>query len=89
MYEYDYTPSGVCAKHINIILEDDNKTISSIKFLGGCQGNLKAIDILLKGKSIWEAKELLEGITCGNKTTSCADQLANALAEIAITTSKV
>lgn len=89
MYEYDYTPSGVCAKHISIVLEDDNKTIHSIKFLGGCQGNLKAIGILLHGKTTWEAIHLLEGITCGNKTTSCADQLAKALSEITIATSKV
>lgn len=59
--------------------ELDGDTVKNIEFTGGCNGNLKAIAMLVDG---WKADDIidkLEGNTCGFKQTSCADQLAQAL----------
>lgn len=70
-------PSGVCCKEI--ILKYENNIVEDINFKGGCPGNLEAVRRLCKGKSLREVKGLLEGITCGNKLTSCCDQLAKGI----------
>ena len=81
MKHFEYTPSrAVCSRLINFDLDEENK-IHNLGFLGGCNGNLKAIGILLEGRSAQEAINLLQGNTCGPRPTSCADQLALALIE--------
>lgn len=79
--EFKYTTSGVCAREITININDD-KTIGNVDFLGGCNGNLKGIAALVKGKKIDEVISVLKGIKCGFKGTSCPDQLAKALEDI-------
>lgn len=74
---YTYTPRGVCSRQINVELDDD--TIEHVDFVGGCNGNLKAIGKLVKGKSVDEVAQILEGNTCGPRPTSCADQMVKAL----------
>ncbi len=75
-----YRTQGVCARSITV--EVDGDVIKDVQFVGGCDGNLKAIGRLVKGRNVGEVRELLEGNTCGNKPTSCADQLAKALSEL-------
>ena len=75
----DYTPRGVCSRNIHVELADDGKTIDSVSFVGGCNGNLKAISKLVAGKQVDEITAVLDGNTCGSKPTSCADQLCHAL----------
>ncbi len=77
---HTYRTRGVCSKAINIELDGD--TIKHVDFVGGCDGNLKAIGRLVKGKSADEIADLLEGNTCGPRSTSCADQLSRALRSI-------
>jgi len=77
MKEYMYNTSGVCARQIQFSLEGD--VVSNVKFFGGCNGNLKAISILVDGMTVAEINEKLAGNTCGMKATSCADQLAQAV----------
>ena len=72
-----YTTSGTCAKQIDFELEGN--VIKSVAFMGGCNGNLKGISKLVEGMSAEEAIKRLRGICCGSKTTSCPDQLAQAL----------
>ena len=60
-------------------LEIDNGVISSLTVLGGCSGNLQGIARLVAGLEVDEAIRRLEGIRCGNKPTSCPDQLSRAL----------
>jgi uncharacterized protein (TIGR03905 family) len=72
-----YKPRGTCSNLIETEVEEG--VIKSVKFTNGCPGNLLAISELVKGMSAKEAIERLEGIRCGNKMTSCADQLAKAL----------
>ncbi|MBQ5824848.1 MAG: TIGR03905 family TSCPD domain-containing protein [Clostridia bacterium] len=74
---YQYKTSGTCSRMISLIIEDD--IINDVKFMGGCDGNLKGISALVKGMHIDSAIEKLSGIRCGFKTTSCPDQLAKAL----------
>lgn len=78
---YTYKTSGVCSQQIKIEINDD-ETIEDVEFLGGCNGNLKGIAALAKGKKIDEIIETLKGIKCGFKGTSCPDQLAKALEQI-------
>lgn len=77
MYHYDYLTSGTCSQVISIDLEND--VIKNVAFMGGCNGNLKAISKLIEGCSVNNVSEQLHGITCGNRKTSCADQLSKAL----------
>ena len=72
-----YRPKGTCSQLININVEDG--VIINTEFIGGCPGNLLAISELIKGMKVSEAISRLDGIKCGNKKTSCADQLAQAL----------
>lgn len=76
-----YQTQGTCSRQIDIVLSDYN-TIEDIRFEGGCNGNLKGICALVKGRKASEVKAMLEGITCGSKSTSCPDQLARALSEV-------
>lgn len=72
-----YKPKGVCSRIMEIDYDDGR--IQNVEIIGGCDGNLQGISSLLKGMAIDEAIEKLQGIRCGFKTTSCPDQLAQAL----------
>ena len=74
-----YTPKGICAVAIDFEVEDGK--VKDVKFTGGCDGNHKGLNALIKGMSVDEAIERLSGITCGPRPTSCPDQLAQALKE--------
>lgn len=76
---FSYKTKGVCSSCINIDIE--NNTIKSVNFIGGCAGNLLGIGSLVKNMNVDMAIEKLEGIKCGAKSTSCPDQLAQALKE--------
>lgn len=76
---YTYTPRGVCSRQISVDLEGD--TIKEVSFVGGCDGNLKAISKLVRGQKVDDVVALLGGNTCGRRPTSCADQLTCALRE--------
>ena len=82
MNTYSYHPIGVCAKRIDFSL--DQNCIQNLSFEGGCPGNLKAIALLLEGENANIAIKKLKGNRCGNRLTSCADQLARALEDALI-----
>ncbi|MBQ3456424.1 MAG: TIGR03905 family TSCPD domain-containing protein [Synergistaceae bacterium] len=73
----EFIPTGICSRKITFELEDGK--MYNLKFYGGCQGNLKAIAILLEGADALRAAEMLRGNQCRDKGTSCADQLAIAI----------
>lgn len=75
-----YKTSGVCATEIHIEVKDN--VIGNVNFIRGCAGNLVGIGVLVKGMSVNEAIERLGGIKCGQKATSCPDQLSRALIEL-------
>lgn len=72
-----YTPKGVCSHAITLEVEDNK--ILSVDIKGGCSGNSQGIASLLKGMNVDDAIHRMEGIRCGNRVTSCPDQLARAL----------
>ena len=84
MKTFDYTTQGTCSRSIHIELNDDN-TVNSVSFIGGCNGNLKGIGKLIEGMPADEVINRLQGVTCGFKNTSCPDQLARALKEMTAT----
>jgi uncharacterized protein (TIGR03905 family) len=55
-----------------------------VQFIGGCDGNTKGICSLVQGMKAAEVKKRLKGIRCGNKLTSCPDQLATALEQMGL-----
>lgn len=75
-----YKTKGTCSTSIDVELKDS--VIDSVKFTGGCNGNLQGISALVKGMKPEEAISRLKGIRCGFKPTSCPDQLAHALEEM-------
>lgn len=75
-----YKTEGTCCQLMQVKTEGD--IISDVDFIGGCNGNLKGIKELIKGMKIEDVITKLSGIKCGNKSTSCPDQLAKCLSQI-------
>ncbi len=76
---YTYKTKGTCSRAIHVQLDGD--VVDTVEFDGGCNGNLKAIGKLVHGMKIDDVAALLEGNTCGRRSTSCADQMVKALRE--------
>ncbi len=72
-----YTPCGVCCRQMELEIEGD--TLVGVAFYGGCEGNLTGISRLVAGQKIDNVIELLQGVDCHGKGTSCPDQLSKAL----------
>ena len=77
MAKFTYATKGVCARQIELEVADN--TVVEVKFIGGCSGNTQGVSALVNGMKVEEAIARLEGIRCGMKSTSCPDQLAQAL----------
>ena len=75
-----YKTKGTCSQAIKIETEGD--IITSVQFVGGCDGNTKGLSKLVTGMKIDDVIRRLEGTTCGMRRTSCPDQLAQALKQI-------
>ena len=72
-----YKTKGTCSTQIDI--EVDGDIIKSVKFTGGCNGNLQGVSRLVEGMKAEDAIAKLRGIKCGFKSTSCPDQLSYAI----------
>jgi uncharacterized protein (TIGR03905 family) len=78
--EYRYIPHGVCSTEYIITVEND--ILKDIKIANGCPGNLQGIASLIKGMKLEDIIAKLKGIKCGQRPTSCPDQIATALEKI-------
>ena len=76
---YLYKTKGTCSQTIEVEL--DGNIVKSVKFTGGCPGNLAAIPKLVEGMTIEEVERRVKGTKCGMKNTSCSDQMCIALRE--------
>ena len=76
---YEYKTKGTCSQRILFDIEDGK--LYNVQYIGGCNGNLKGIGALVEGMDVKEVIQRLSGTTCGMKSTSCPDQLAQALKE--------
>ena len=79
--KYAYQPQGTCSRLISIDV-DESGYIRQVAFVGGCHGNTQGISALVRGMKADDVVGRLKGIRCGNKPTSCPDQLATALENI-------
>ena len=77
----EYKTSGVCSRMI--IVDTEDGVITDCKFVGGCAGNTQGVAALVIGMKVEDAIGKIKGIKCGFKATSCPDQLARALEEMA------
>ncbi len=75
--KYQYHPEGTCSSEMNFEIEDNK--ILSLEIVGGCPGNTLGVSKLCVGRTVDEVIELLHGIPCRNRGTSCPDQIAKAL----------
>ena len=75
--EHIYRTKGTCSREISFELDGDK--VRNVHFVGGCDGNLKAVSKLVDGMSVTQIEALLGGNNCGRRSTSCADQLAVAV----------
>ena len=76
---YVYQTKGTFSHRIDVEL--DGNIVKSVKFYGGCDGNLQAIPKLVEGLTVDEVEQKLSGISCNGRPTSCGDQLAKACRE--------
>ena len=72
-----FQPKGVCCKLMQMRIKDD--IIEDVEFVGGCNGNLKGIGILIRGMNIHDIIPKLSGLPCGSRPTSCPDQLTQGI----------
>ena len=79
---YEYKTKGTCSSKIKFEIEDGK--VHNLSFEDGCDGNLKALSILAEGMEANELAQKLKGIRCGNRKSSCGDQLSRALSKISI-----
>ncbi len=77
--KYEFYPSGVCS--MKMVFDIENNIVKSLEIIGGCPGNTVGVSKLVQGKSVDEIIQMLKGIPCGTKETSCPDQIAIALEE--------
>jgi uncharacterized protein (TIGR03905 family) len=75
---YERLNEGTCSVLSRVELADD-LTVRKLEVVGGCDGNLQGIMKLVQGMPAEEAIRRLKGIRCGDKPTSCPDQIALAL----------
>jgi uncharacterized protein (TIGR03905 family) len=76
-----YKTHGTCSQYIELEA-DENNVITRVNFIGGCNGNLQGIGKLITGMRLADVKARLDGIKCGDKDTSCPDQLCRAIEEL-------
>lgn len=78
MMKFDYQTEGTCSRKISFEIDEAGR-LHNVSFLGGCNGNLKAIGRLVEGQDAEKIADLLAGNQCGMRNTSCADQLSKAI----------
>ena len=67
----------VCSAQIDFDIVDGK--LHNVRYIRGCNGNLQAIGRLLEGMETSKAVELLDGVNCNGRGTSCSDQLVRVL----------
>ncbi len=75
-----YRTKGTCSREIHLDIRDG--IIEKVNFIAGCSGNLQGLSALVTNRKVDEIIPLIRGIRCGERMTSCPDQLARALGEV-------
>lgn len=69
-----------CSTQINVEVEGD--TVRRVEIVKGCDGNTKGVARLCEGRKVQDVIDMLSGIDCKGRGTSCPDQLALALKQL-------
>lgn len=77
---FEFKPRGVCSS--KMIIKVDRDIIKNVEIVGGCPGNSVGVSRLCVGRKIDEVIDILSGIDCRGRGTSCPDQLAYALTKL-------
>lgn len=77
--QYTYKNKGVCSRETIVDIDEKTHIINDVKVIGGCDGNLQGVSVLLKGMKAEDAISKMSGIKCGFKASSCPDQVSKAL----------
>lgn len=84
-YIVKFEGKGICAKGCKFAFKtsaDGNDfEIVDPEIIGGCPGQCEVLAVTLNGMNLSRAVELFGGIQCGSKSTSCAREVVNAMAE--------
>jgi methylated-DNA-[protein]-cysteine S-methyltransferase len=72
---FTFKTTHICPKTVSFEITNDG-ILKNVSFVGGCPGNLIAIGRLTEGKNANEVADILEGVPCGKKLSSCSDTLA-------------
>lgn len=75
---YNHICEGTCSRAVSFDIVDGK--LKNVAFMGGCNGNTQGLCALLEGMDAAEAQKRLSGIRCGNRPTSCPDQLSQGIA---------
>ncbi|MGN0234630.1 MAG: TIGR03905 family TSCPD domain-containing protein [Bacteroidaceae bacterium] len=75
-----YKTHGTCSKYIEVGVKEG--LVTRCHIYGGCDGNTKGLSQLVVGMRTQDVLSRLEGIRCGMKSTSCPDQLCQALKQM-------
>ncbi len=81
MTHHTFYTKAVCSTRIDFDL-DEEKRIHNLCYVGGCDGNLKALGSICENMPAEEVMTKFMGICCGDKPTSCSDQLARCLRKV-------
>ena len=76
---YTRQNKGTCSVETTVTIEDG--IVTDLQVVSGCNGNLKGIVSLVKGMKAQDAVDRMLGIECGNRGTSCPDQIARCIQE--------
>lgn len=79
--QFTYKNKGVCSRETIVDIDENTHIINYVKVVGGCDGNLQGVSVLLKGMKAEDAISKMAGIKCGFKASSCPDQVSKALEE--------
>ncbi len=77
--QYTYKNQGVCSRETVVDIDENTHIINDVRVIGGCDGNLQGVSVLLKGMKAEDAITRMSGIKCGFKQSSCPDQISKAL----------
>jgi uncharacterized protein (TIGR03905 family) len=74
---FRYKTEGTCCAAISFRVVAGK--LRDVRFDGGCHGNTQGVARLVEGCALMDVHKRLKGIRCGDKRTSCPDQLACAI----------
>ena len=60
--QFEYKTKGTCSQRI--LFEIVDGIVQNVEFIGGCNGNLKAISSLVNGMKVEDVIARVDGICC-------------------------